>query len=357
MLAAQQTLIPNEPDLFPAAAHMYPPIVQAGKRSFAVRYINNENFASGDRNQPLCVHTIAPRARQVLAWRKAHGIVDPEDHPSLQPLRDAASAAKDLEAQMTVDQTKQAMVQFKGKPPTSGLRTSLLKGQYLETSTVFPTRGLTGVEFESMDYLMRNLFATRVAPLKDALARTYPGAAGILRKLEPEGGWEAVDAAEKAAAAESEAEVASEVEGEEAVDAAEKAAAAESEGEVEGEEVGEAAAAAKAESEAEVASEEASKGKEATEGKKVSKGKKKAESEPFKLSAPAPVYLTARGDVAVRPDKLVKDLTDDEWISVARIFEKWPFRPEHLFEEGRAAEKSSHQGPDFSEKYGRGARA
>lgn len=38
----------------------------------------------------------------------------------------------------------------------------------------------------------------------------------------------------------------------------------------------------------------------------------------------------------VEPDTKVMDLTNVQWACLARTFEKWPFRPEHLFEEGRS---------------------
>jgi transcription factor 1 len=37
----------------------------------------------------------------------------------------------------------------------------------------------------------------------------------------------------------------------------------------------------------------------------------------------------------VESDMIVNDLTNMQWANLARTFEKWPFRPEHLFEEGR----------------------
>lgn len=42
-----------------------------------------------------------------------------------------------------------------------------------------------------------------------------------------------------------------------------------------------------------------------------------------------------REEEMIRPDEIVSDLTNAQWACLARMFEKWPFRPRHLFEEGR----------------------
>ncbi len=42
-----------------------------------------------------------------------------------------------------------------------------------------------------------------------------------------------------------------------------------------------------------------------------------------------------RQDEVIRPEEIVADLTNVQWACLARMFEKWPFRPRHLFEEGR----------------------
>ncbi|KAJ9477845.1 Mitochondrial transcription factor 1 [Pseudozyma hubeiensis] len=42
-----------------------------------------------------------------------------------------------------------------------------------------------------------------------------------------------------------------------------------------------------------------------------------------------------REEEVIRPDEIVSDLTNAQWACLARMFEKWPFRPKHLFEEGR----------------------
>ncbi|KAJ1018837.1 hypothetical protein NDA16_004642 [Ustilago loliicola] len=40
-------------------------------------------------------------------------------------------------------------------------------------------------------------------------------------------------------------------------------------------------------------------------------------------------------DEVIMPDEIVGELTNVQWACLARMFEKWPFRPRHLFEEGR----------------------
>lgn len=42
-----------------------------------------------------------------------------------------------------------------------------------------------------------------------------------------------------------------------------------------------------------------------------------------------------REDEVIEPGEIVSGLTNAQWACLARMFEKWPFRPRHLFEEGR----------------------
>lgn len=47
-----------------------------------------------------------------------------------------------------------------------------------------------------------------------------------------------------------------------------------------------------------------------------------------------------REDEVMLPGEIVGDLTNVQWACLARMFEKWPFRPKHLFEEGRVRSES-----------------
>lgn len=56
----------------------------------------------------------------------------------------------------------------------------------------------------------------------------------------------------------------------------------------------------------------------------------------LKMTSPEQVKKgLIREDEVILPDELVCDLTNVQWANLARMFEKWPFRPRHLFEEGR----------------------
>ncbi|EST04931.1 Ribosomal RNA adenine methylase transferase [Kalmanozyma brasiliensis GHG001] len=63
----------------------------------------------------------------------------------------------------------------------------------------------------------------------------------------------------------------------------------------------------------------------------------------LKMTSPEQVAKgLIREDEVIRPEEIVSDLTNAQWACLARMFEKWPFRPRHLFEEGRI--KPDHKG-------------
>lgn len=56
----------------------------------------------------------------------------------------------------------------------------------------------------------------------------------------------------------------------------------------------------------------------------------------LKMTSPQQVEKgLIREDEVILPEEVVSDLTNVQWACLARMFEKWPFRPRHLFEEGR----------------------
>lgn len=55
----------------------------------------------------------------------------------------------------------------------------------------------------------------------------------------------------------------------------------------------------------------------------------------LKLLAPDHPRMRDRPQDVVLPDTLVMSLTNHQWAALAVAFEKWPFRPQNLFEEGR----------------------
>ncbi|SJX63580.1 related to MTF1-mitochondrial RNA polymerase specificity factor [Sporisorium reilianum f. sp. reilianum] len=56
----------------------------------------------------------------------------------------------------------------------------------------------------------------------------------------------------------------------------------------------------------------------------------------LKMTSPAQADKgLIREDEVILPEQIVSDLTNVQWACLARMFEKWPFRPVHLFEEGR----------------------
>lgn len=116
------------------------------------------------------------------------------------------------------------------------------------------TQGPIGIEFESLDYLLRALFILRTKSVAEALARTYPGAQSVLSRLAPPDYQPSPDA---------------------------------------------------------------------------------------KWAPPAvadhqriPIHGVPE-NVYIDPMTRVIDLTDDQWLALARTFERWPFRPEYLFDESK----------------------
>lgn len=55
----------------------------------------------------------------------------------------------------------------------------------------------------------------------------------------------------------------------------------------------------------------------------------------LKKLQPGDPKVLERGEVPVDPKSRVVDLEVNQLASLARVFDRWPFRPEILFEEGR----------------------
>lgn len=55
----------------------------------------------------------------------------------------------------------------------------------------------------------------------------------------------------------------------------------------------------------------------------------------LKLLAPDHPSMKGRPEAVVLPDTPIVSLTNEQWAALAVVFEKWPFRPQNLFEEGR----------------------
>lgn len=128
-------LLPNV-GLQPRAAHIFPPTLRALVRSLTLGMISNENMAKAEHHVEMCAMEFVPRERQMWAWRQASGVA--EDFDSLP------------------------------QPPE----------EY--------NQGIATEEFESLEFLMRNLLVTRRQPLIESLERAYPGSKSILDRLTPE---------------------------------------------------------------------------------------------------------------------------------------------------------------------------
>lgn len=56
----------------------------------------------------------------------------------------------------------------------------------------------------------------------------------------------------------------------------------------------------------------------------------------LKMTSPEQVEKgLIKKEEVIMPDEIVGELSNVQWACLARMFEKWPFRPRHLFEEGR----------------------
>lgn len=55
----------------------------------------------------------------------------------------------------------------------------------------------------------------------------------------------------------------------------------------------------------------------------------------LKMLAPGSRMVTERPELEVSPDAPVYSLSNEQWAALANVFERWPFRPQNLFEEGR----------------------
>lgn len=119
------------------------------------------------------------------------------------------------------------------------------------------TPGIGGIQFESLDYLMRALFILRSKSVAESLSRTYPGAQSILSRLAPPGYVPPEDDLVLANV-----------------------------------------------------------------------------SFPAEGSKRIPIPGVSP-NLYIDPSTPVIQLTDEQWLALARTFERWPFRPEHLFEESK----------------------
>lgn len=197
ILHEAKVLLSHEPHFLPQPNHVFPPNVGPGKRTLAVTAIPNEQYGSAQPFADLCAFELVPRDARILAWRKGRGVQEDAEDVA------AARLSEDVP-------------------------------------------GVVGDEYESLEYLLRNLFVSRTRDVQSTLEKTYPGSSSILKKLTPE--------AVEAAAARS--------------------------------------------------------------GLKL---------------------------VPVAGETRVNDLTNAQWVSLAQIFERWPFRPPHLFER-------SKEGAGFTER-------
>ncbi|CAO1637563.1 unnamed protein product [Parajaminaea phylloscopi] len=123
------------------------------------------------------------------------------------------------------------------------------------STPVFVSPGLTGIEYESLDYLLRALYVLRTKSVAESLSRTYPGAQSVLARLTPPGYRQPADAPCLIPA--------------------------------------------------------------------IPEGQRRI-----------PIPGVPEG-LYIDPSTRVVDLTDDQWMALARTFEKWPFRPEYLFDEAK----------------------
>lgn len=121
-----------------------------------------------------------------------------------------------------------------------------------------------GVEVDSLDYLLRGVYVLKTKSISAALARTFPGAESVLKRIAP-------DAEEF-----------------------------------------------------------------------YERQRKEQEAMPHALAqgsggkALTPPPLPPKS-LRIHPDTPVCELSDEQWILLARTFEKWPFRPAHLFDESKVA--------------------
>ncbi|CCF52044.1 hypothetical protein NDA11_002388 [Ustilago hordei] len=64
----------------------------------------------------------------------------------------------------------------------------------------------------------------------------------------------------------------------------------------------------------------------------------------LKMTSPEQVQKgLIKKEEVILPDHVVGELTNVQWACLARMFEKWPFRPRNLFEEGRVKVEKKHR--------------
>lgn len=164
-------LLSYQTDLAPVSANFYPVRMSVGRRVFAGTEIKNDHVSSRLPFQDMAAFEMLPRRRQALTWldaRRAREAGDADYGNLLNHI------GRDEEAGLSVPTTADS-----SEAVTTGIATP-----YLQGPTIFQ-RGMTGVQAEALDYLLRNLFVLRSSRVKDALEKTYPGASSILSKLAP----------------------------------------------------------------------------------------------------------------------------------------------------------------------------
>ncbi|CAO1631169.1 unnamed protein product [Sympodiomycopsis kandeliae] len=217
----------------PRAAHIYPPTLKALTRATVSRLISNDQMASPAHHVEMCGFEFIPRERQMWGWRQAAGVKE----------------------------------DFNENDDSNNI-----PQEY--------NQGIVTEEYESLEFLMRNLFVLKRHPIIDTLERTYPGAKSILSRLSGEfvqaknGRFPSVAPFSR-----------------------------------------------------QWNSTVPSIFNEQLKQTDPAKTEQPLLFHPASKLAPMP-KLTA-----IPPQTQVDALTDEQWISLARVFERWPFRPSVLYED------------------------
>ncbi|PWN28371.1 hypothetical protein BDZ90DRAFT_274123 [Jaminaea rosea] len=222
--------------------------------------------ANADADAPSEQETFSPKRRRASAPRKAGG--RRSDSTSAPP-----AWAATLESLRKVHQDKLTYLRL-----IDGRRTRLtshyeneaearqLKHEEAikaaaEVQASEVVEALCGIEVESLDYLLRGVYVLRSKSISTALARTFPGAESVLKRIGPDA--------------------------------------------------------------------------EAVYEKQLELARQRAQaSGDSNAQTLTPPPLPPKS-LRIHPDTPVCDLTDEQWILLARTFERWPFRPAHLFDESK----------------------
>lgn len=226
--------------LTPKQTQFFPPSLRPLVRSLATSNmsgIESGHMATAENHVHMCGYELLPRQRQVWAWRRGAGV-----------------------SENFITQDPQYPRVDDGGPSIP------VPDEY--------NQGISSVEYEALEFLLRSVFVLRNSPVHDSLARSYAGMAALLSRLTEE----AVEAkghqfptvaplSGKAPATISEAPCNAVKEGE-STDANER-----------------------------------------------------------RLYHPASFLAPMPKMEVITPETSVKDLTDDQWITLTRWLERWPFRP------------------------------